>query len=401
MKRQPDSHHIPDQHARRGAVLVLVAAMLIVLVIVSGFMIDLAYMQLVRTELRAATDAASKAAVEALTREEDVNAAIAAAIANAAKNNVAGNPLTITSADVEVGNSSQNANGVWNFNANAQPENAVRVTAQMLDGSTTGSVPLFFGNYFGSGTFQPTQQATASHLDQDIVLCVDRSHSMCFDESGISWSYPWLIEWYVNNIWYIYDAIQLAPDSNDSRWASLDSAINLFLDELDTRTVKPKCALVTWGSEIGTNTYEYQMTGKTAPETSQDVNFTTSYQNIRTSIDNRGSDVMLGGTNMAAGMDDAIDMLTGSNVRRYSQKMMILMTDGQWNQGRDPILAAQDAAAANIKIYTVTFLSNTDQTTMEQIAAITGGDHYHASNRTELEEAFKKIAATLPIVLTE
>ena len=45
-----------------------------------------------------------------------------------------------------------------------------------------------------------------------------------------------------------------------------------------------------------------------------------------------------GGTNLSAGLDRAVQILTGTNGRVLSDKIIILLTDGQWNAGRDPVL---------------------------------------------------------------
>ena len=50
--------------SRRGAMLVLIAICLPLIVILAAFAVDVAWMQLVRTELRTATDAAARAACD-------------------------------------------------------------------------------------------------------------------------------------------------------------------------------------------------------------------------------------------------------------------------------------------------------------------------------------------------
>ena len=65
------------QHRRRGAIVILVAVMLFVFIVMAALTVDVAYMQLIRTDLRIATDAAAKAGAEALSRTEDEAAAMA------------------------------------------------------------------------------------------------------------------------------------------------------------------------------------------------------------------------------------------------------------------------------------------------------------------------------------
>ena len=104
---------------RRGAAHVLIAAMMLVFLIAAAMSIDFAYMQLVRTELRTATDAAAKAGAEALARTQDANAAKAAAVAYDNLNKVGGRTFQINANDVTLGRVTGQANGTWTFTANA------------------------------------------------------------------------------------------------------------------------------------------------------------------------------------------------------------------------------------------------------------------------------------------
>ena len=107
-----------------------------------------------------------------------------------------------------------------------------------------------------------------------------------------------------------------------------------------------------------------------------------------------------GGTNLSAGLDRAVSVLTGANGRALSKKVIILLTDGQWNAGRDPVLAAQDAEAAGITIHCVSMLTST-QATLTQVASLTGGQYYATNNAGQLQQAFRDLAKQLPIVLTD
>jgi Flp pilus assembly protein TadG len=83
--------------------LILVLAMLIAIVALSAFSVDVAYMQLVRTQLRATTDAAAKAAGEALARRQSGPAAIRAAQRSALRNRVAGKQIRLRPQDIQLG----------------------------------------------------------------------------------------------------------------------------------------------------------------------------------------------------------------------------------------------------------------------------------------------------------
>lgn len=379
--------------SRRGAVLLLFSAMVIVLLMSAAFSVDVAWMQLTRTELRAANDAATKAAAEALARLQSEDAAIDAAIAIAAQNKIAGRPLKLSADDIEFGHASQQNDGTWNFDTTKSPHNAVRIQAEMSNNTANGSIGLFFGPVFGQRDFTPERVSIAAHLDQEIALVIDRSHSMCFDMTGVDFSYPYGTPTRPDPVCY-------PPNSTKSRWAALDTAINTFLTAASTTSTPPRVSMSSFGSDITLSSYEGRLTGRTFPALERDVELTADYDAVRQVISNRGDDVMLGATNLSGGMDDARAILTGPNVRPLAKKVMIVFTDGQWNAGRNPIDAANDAKAEGITIHTVTFLK-AEQSTMQTVAETTGGQHLHAQTAAELQEIFRKLALTLPVVLTE
>ncbi|MEZ5949418.1 MAG: hypothetical protein R3C12_09425 [Planctomycetaceae bacterium] len=77
----------------------------------------------------------------------------------------------------------------------------------------------------------------------EIVLCLDRSHSMCFDLSGEDWVYPPEIPVYPKG--YI-----TPPSPTGSRWRELDVAVEHFVRIIGERQIKPDIGMVTWGSDI-------------------------------------------------------------------------------------------------------------------------------------------------------
>ena len=112
---------------RRGAMLPLLAVTMIFLMIGVIFSIDIAYMHMVRAELRTATDAAARAGAETLARTQDVNSAIDSALAVANLNNVSGNGLQLRRDQVVLGSVIPNANGKFEFTPGATPLTSVRV----------------------------------------------------------------------------------------------------------------------------------------------------------------------------------------------------------------------------------------------------------------------------------
>lgn len=378
---------------RSGAMLLFVLALLIIIFAMVVYSVDVAFMQLARTELQAVTDAAAKAAAGELARTNgDHKQAQKVGIEVAAANQVAGAPLMLQNKDFEFGQAFEQSDGTWAFTPNVLPFTSVRVTASKSADSKSGPVQLFFAPLFGQNTFSPMHVSVASQFEQELVLVIDRSHSMCFDESGVDWSYP---DGSSGTSAYL-----APPHSTGSRWAKLARAIETFISTLGTVQYPPQVALVTWASTFSQTSFETQQTGIIWNAVERDVSLGQSFEAIQNVIDRRGGNPMLGGTNLSAGIDEAAQLLS-SQGSPDARKAMIVMTDGQWNRGRDPLEAALDAKALGIAIHTITFLDKADQSTMEQVAIAAGGRHFHASNSTELNAIFKELALMLPVALTQ
>ena len=381
--------------------------MLFTFLVLTAMTVDIAYMQLVRTELRTATDAAAKAGAEALVRTQDANAAKAAAVQYAGLNKVGGRPFQITQSDVTLGRVTSQNNGSWAFSANSTPYNSVRVNAKIGNGGATAAMPMFFAPALGQAPFATASQATAGQQEVEVCLCIDRSGSMMFDMSGTNWSYPspnpllYSSKYYPSTMYRNYCS---PPQTTASRWAVMRSAVNTFLNEAGQFQYPPRTALVTWSSAMTLPYYpntDYTLvdTDFTLPSS---ANF--SWSSNRTSIENviatRSASAIGGGTTLSAGLDRAVQVLTGGNSRPLSKKVIILLTDGAWNAGRDPVLAAQDAAAAGITVHCVSMLTSS-QAVLTEVASITGGQYYPTNDAAQLQDAFRDLARSLPIVLTD
>jgi Flp pilus assembly protein TadG len=376
----------PTANRRHGAMLVLVAVTLIIFIVALVFSIDIAYMQLTRSQLRAATDAAAKAAAITLSMTQDDQAAVQAAIDIAAENTVAGDPLLLRAEDIELGKSTRQTDGSWQFVAGATPYNALRVNGARTSGSQSGPVRLLVGRLLGRETFEPSHSATASQVDQDVVLVLDRSGSMAWDLSGIEWSYPGSTQYPA--------AYCLPPHATLSRWAAAASAVETFIVALETTTPIENLSIVSFSSA-------YTGCGRTVPAASIDSVLSPDYSLARTAISQLSSNSIPGGTNIGAGIDRGVEALTGSNARQFAQKTLIVMTDGHWTDGASPTAAAQRAADRNIKVHSITFSDDADVSLMQEVARIGGGKHFHAPDAQTLREIYEEIAYTLPIVLTE
>lgn len=380
--------------------------MLFVFVVSAALTVDVAYMQLIRTELRVATDSAAQAGAEIMGRTEDPELARTEAIRFAERNMVAGAPLRIGNSDVNLGRVALGESGKWEFVEGLTPPNSVRVLGRLHETASTKAIPLFFAPALGHDDFSTQHSATASQQDVEVVLALDRSGSMLFDMTGDVYSYPQphpnLSEFSAwGETWQYHLS---PPHPTGGRWAVLAEAIDVFLDEAGTYRQPPRVGLVTWGVEytmpVSLGTF-YPAVETDVPVLHRDVEeWSTNFAAVQNAVATRASAPMMGGTNLSAGLDAAVAELTGANSSLLASKVVILLTDGRWNSGRDPVEAAADAKAAGVVVHTVSMLSS-DQQTMQDIAAVTGGKYYSANDAAALRSAFFELARTLPVILTD
>jgi Flp pilus assembly protein TadG len=138
-------------HSRHSGVAIfyVIVAMIAMLGFVS-FAVDLGRVQLAKTELRRATDAAARAGADSLPNGS--TAAVNAAIALAAANKVDGAALVLQTSDVTV--------GMWMygvFTAGGQSPNAVQVTARR------NPIPLLFAQLLGMKSCNVTAVSVARY----------------------------------------------------------------------------------------------------------------------------------------------------------------------------------------------------------------------------------------------
>ncbi len=136
------------QRNRNGAMLVLIAIMMIGFMVAVAFSIDIAQMHLSRTELRTATDAASKAAAATLAQSQDTDLAITRGQQIAAANTVNGDPLLLDRSDFTFGRSVELGSGKFEFSGGVIPRNSVHVRRSANGQFTIRSGPAVLWQYF-------------------------------------------------------------------------------------------------------------------------------------------------------------------------------------------------------------------------------------------------------------
>ena len=333
---------------RAGAMLPLVAVVLVILFVAAALSVDIATMHLSRSELRTATDAAARAAVEALGREQSRDAAIAAAKLIASENTVLSKGLTLEDKNISFGSSVQNADGSFGFSEEATPINSVRIIGARDASSPDGSVGLLFAPLFGASDFEPVQSATATRIDRDIALVLDVSGSM----------------------------------ANNGRFEALASALNVFIRTLNDSPQEERVSLTVYSTQ---------------PRKLQPM--TSDMSQILSAFATQRPDGFTGiGRGMAVGLDS---ILNDPGSREFALRSMIVMTDGRQNRGVNPTAIARQCAREDVTVHTITFSAGANQDLMREVARLGNGDYLHAETNEELVEAFETIAKQLLVLLIE
>ncbi|QDV68932.1 von Willebrand factor type A domain protein [Rosistilla carotiformis] len=381
----------PDR-TRTGAILVMFLFMLAALIALGAMALDLSLVEAARTDMRIVSDLSSKAASVEYTQTGSISLAKSRAKNLAIQNTVIGaKDFRLDDADIAAGNSQRQTNNKFQFSEDATPINSFRVVARLGGGSVNpGLQSLFPGVRNGEAT-DLSQMATATEINLDIVLVLDRSASMAFDLSGVDWVYP-------NRQSFDYAYFQ-APQPR-SRWDSLENAIDVFFDEMGQKEKKEHIALVSYSAPESQYSAVYRRTF-TATEVTTNANFTNDYAVVQNAVRAIGNREIIGGTAISSGIDRARTLIRNSPNASFSEKVIILMTDGQWNTGYNPVQAAVYAKHERITIHTVSFGAGASFSVMQDVANTTGGIAFQAASDQELQAAFREIARSIGLSLTE
>ncbi|QDS97771.1 vWA domain-containing protein [Adhaeretor mobilis] len=372
-----------DCSSPRGAIMPLIAIMLPILLILSSFAVNLAYMELTRTELRIASDAATRAAGYTLNATGDESDARFVAREASTRNLVAGEATVLKNGDIVFGTATRSGVGSrYNFTTGGSKSNAVQVLARRDSGSGTGAVKMLLPGFGAVTEFEPNQLAISSQVELDIALVLDRSGSMAYGdyEDSAYRASQYLGPEVAPEGWWFGDA---APAQ--SRWRGLVSGVHVFLDMMDQSPQIEHLSLTTY-----------------ATSATRESELGSDYASIASALDGYSNNLEAGGTNVGDGIYEAINALSAAaHNRPWAVKVIVLMSDGQHNLGTDPVYAAQDAADQGITVYTVTFSQEADQGRMQTVASEGSGLHFHAETDADLRDAFREIAKSLPTLLVQ
>lgn len=358
--------------SRRGSIVPLVAISFVILVLAAAFSVDTAYIQLTRTQMRSAVDAAARGAGQVLSSGGSDADARQTAKDVALQNQVAGTGLRLSDSDIVNGNATRAFNGVYNFTAGGSPNNAFQIVGRRTSGSLGGQVNSIFGGMMGVPRFNSTQAATVVRGDRDVMLVLDVSGSMMY-RLDFDMIYP------------LFRDGTTPPDPLLSRWGVLQSSLNTFFATLNSTSPIEKVGLVTFNT---TGAFH--------------LDLTSQYTNVTNVINSISSAPLAGWTNMGEGLQiGRTQLLNSPSTTLHTARTIILLTDGQPNLGPDPLAEAAICRANKITVHTISYSNFANTTMMQAISDTTGGDYYHAPTAATLQTAFMKIGRDLPILLTQ
>ena len=329
---------------RRGAIVVLTAFLLVIFMCMMAFAIDVGYMNLWRTDLQHASDAAVLAGAAVIPQGEDEAAALA-------REYVARNlPHDVDQYTVDV------ATGYWNRNsrvfvAGGTPVDSIQVTVNREE------IPLFFAPMMGSRNFDTAATAVASFRPRDIMLVLDFSGSM----------------------------------NSQGKIKELKKATDLFFNILEDSGDMDYVGFVRYATQAELEvplTNDYGHINGVVQDTKAN-----GWTNIGEGMEFGRQELEVNGRPIAQKM---LVIMTDGKVNRPANR-----------DPRQFVLdEAQACSDSNIQIVSISFGGDADKSLMKQVADTAKGTFFHVENgvkdrEDDLREVFEKIATMRPVVLVD
>lgn len=218
----------------KGAIVVIVAVFLVVILGFTVLAVDVGYMYDAKAELQNAADAAALASAAFLSSgspsEAEANVRAKAALF-ALINKAAGKANVIDQqTDVVLGRAWLDFNTEkYTFAKTAYPWDAVEVTVRRSTNSASGPIGLFFAGIFGKNTADIGASATAVLVPRDIAMVVDLSGSMNDDSELQSYKQTTIN---LTQVW-----IDLTPGDDGPTWGNM---VAWGVEDIDSDTYQPE-----------------------------------------------------------------------------------------------------------------------------------------------------------------
>lgn len=369
----------------KGAILPLVASILIVLILVLGLMVELSWMNYSRFEAQSAADLGSRSALASLYDNQQVDKQLAmnnAKAIGAAVFNLNSRGSSCTASDVDLGfinNKNFNqVNDVTQFNS-------ISASQIALD---KDFVPIL-GRLMAKDDIDLAVASVAEASRVELVICLDVSRSMNYSANGSSKFPPGAST--------IHE-----PPKPGSRWFALLDALNDFFATLSPRSGNTKVGLVTFGGgSTKTPRVASPLDAALARREYSLAEFGIRRGSITGRLNGYSNLPALGyGTSIYDGLNHSIDYLTQS--KAPASQVILLFTDGNQSQfvnRPSEIIAANRAAQLGITVFTIGYRVKANN--LQEIADRTGGKHYSVSSSSQLQTALQDIAKLFKVRVTQ
>ncbi|MES1205221.1 MAG: pilus assembly protein [Pseudomonadota bacterium] len=388
----------------QGAIAVLMAVCLIVLMGLAALGFDLSYARLARLQLQNATDAAGHAALVRLRSTNDPVAARAMAVSVAAANHVYGKSLTLTPSDITFGG--------WDFAQRAfqlggSPYNAVRLvgsrsTLQGVD----GAIETSFGRVFGVNSINMSHNATAAYRIRSIVVAQDITGSFAASiDDAADADVAMLDQTYSYGVPNDRIGMQLFT-GDGTEWTPLTNLKTGY------STVRQQ-----WFGDGKPAADGTKVSGITVcNKLDVDPAATPPMNHAWVPPCSSGGD----GTNQAAAIQRATSQLL-TQAQPHETRVIVLISDGRpacctgsggalscsetngcaAARAAQGVVQADLAAAQGISIFTVSFGADATQHAYNASLARGIGNAYNTPDKAQLVSILKQIAGTIPIALVQ
>ena len=166
------------------------------------------------------------------------------------------------------------------------------------------------------------------------------------------------------------------------RFDALLNGLTVFLAELDDSSQQEQVSLTVYES---------------SPR--KLIDLTTD---LTTISDAMGGESPGGRTGIGRGLRVGLNSVKNDpNARNFALKSIVVMTDGNQNEGVSPSSVATECRNAGVVVHAITFSEGADEELMDNVADETGGTHLHAGSDEQLIEAFETIAKQVQVLLIE
>jgi len=375
---------------RHGAMLPLMALVLVSLLTFIAFSINTSWMQLSKTRAQSAADLASASALTYFSDNAGrshgtrVRGAIKVGAKILAQNE--NTPGAAGSSRINLGYLAGEVQHNPDFVLDKRQVSAVKIGA---DSSSSSEVPVFFGELLGRETIRITAESISSIEPIEVVLCLDASRSMNRLANGRRAPNG-------NNV----------PPAEGSRWFALIDTVDLFLNEVRSRSPRTRVSLVTFGGGLRAGRVSSPLD---ADHVRRELPFhLVDSTEIVDKLKSYTEFPALGfGTFIFDAIEESTDVLLETGNPR-AKRFIILLSDGRQFTGRNrradprpaPVVATSRAVAMGIPIHTINYQRVANEELLE-VARATGGDALDASDEDQLRNAFEVLLEKFRVRLAD